>query len=91
MRLAQRTDKSTSTFVLFNLIDYVLTVGPSDVARGCEGNPLMGESILSIGVTKLSATTLTTMLRPYQSRIIKLLNAGLCAVVLWNIFTILIL
>ena len=90
MRLAQRVDRRITTFVVLNLLDYILTSIIIGYGMGVEGNLLLGQSIYSIGVTKLSATILVLLLLPYRSRLFTGLNVGLSVVVLWNVFVILI-
>ncbi len=80
----------TSTFLLLNLADFILTAIAIELGLGYEGNPaLFSLSLWGIGTVKL--LIILSVLQYFRDKIgiMRLLNIGVGIVVLWNLLGVL--
>ena len=76
----------TSTFIVLNLVDFILTVIIIEFGLGTEGNPaLFSLSLLGIGTVKLMIVLAVIKFFGDKAGLMRLLNAGIGGVVLWNL------
>ena len=87
--LAQNITTRISLFLILNLIDYVLTVALISGGKGVEGNPLLGNTVWSIGLVKLIASIMVIQLFGKRVFVIWAVNVCLTLVIIWNLFWLL--
>ena len=76
---------SIRLFILFNIVDFTLTLLALSFGIGSEGNPLLTNSIVRIALIKLVVVLLVLRYLSQRRAIIKGLNIGLAIVCAWNV------
>lgn len=80
-----------STFIVLNLVDFILTAIIIESGLGFEGNPaFFSLSLLGIGSVKLMIGLAVIKFFGDKAGLMRLLNAGIGAVVIWNLFALII-
>ena len=81
----------TSTFLLLNLADFVLTISAIESGLGTKFNPVCANlPYWGMGLVKLAGVLLVTLLLRDRRSVMRLLNIEIGGVVLWNLLVLLI-
>ncbi|KKM99569.1 hypothetical protein LCGC14_1146530 [marine sediment metagenome] len=77
--------KLSVTFLVLNLLDYLLTVFLVSSGIGVEGNPVLSQlNMLGLGIVKVLGGFLVVLLFGRKKGMMSVLTGGMGGVVLWN-------